>query len=977
MKIFPLFLAGMPVRVLSLCALISSLPPRAEAQVTTGFTGSAAGPYDYNDPANWVDGDINGIWDSSLTLTTGQAVTFGADTPLGTGLSFGYTGGSGVTLRADGSGPHTLTLGGNITVNPSGNATVNFGATALNQQLNVDLGGQTRTFVVASSRTLGFVNVISNGGLDIYGGTVNMSGLNTYTGDTRVFTGNLSLNGASGSVADSDVYVKSTNGTTSVTFNSNSGGGAVRAKSVTLDGAGSSGSATATLAVAGNSGANSLDAISGALTNGRGYGLVSVAANASRNARLNADSFIQNPGTVTYFRGTNLGKNAVASQTAGSANVTFTNAPSLSGGGGALGTTTVSILVGAYGAASTSDTNGEGLVTYDSTYGIRLLDTTSEYTSSITDGQTQLDNVRVVGATGANVTNTLSSNTTINSLSLIAPAVASGGAGVTITGSGTLTVASGAIFGSQSVTGGVVASDAMVISTGALNFNGQDASIIVARTNAQSSATNITNGPLEISSVITNATSLTKGGVGYLKLTGLEANTYTGDTTIVAGSLGLGKTNGVNAIGGDLVVNGGAVYWVGSNQIGDTADITMNSGSVNFRPSNNTGSSASETFGDLTMTGGSFSAGSSSNGTNLVTMNSATLSGGSMTLNRNNDVAVVAGMTISNGATVSVARAHSTSSAYDTTLTVGGNLTITNTDSGAYTPISIESGNSATNQGGRVNLNGDVLFVGNGTNNNTVTIAAPAGVGPRGVIALGGERTFTIGNGAAMVDLAVQADMINGGTDGELVKEGVGVLELSGANTYTGATTVNAGTLLLNGSSVSAVTVNGGVFGGTGTVSNSVSVGNDGTLAPGNSPGMLSTGELSLTGANATIAMEIGGIGAGLYDQLNVTGGVNLDGNGQIAITMLSYVPQPTDIFFLILNDDIDAISGTLFGIAQGGTFTSGGYSWMVSYTGDSAGGTFTGGNDLALQVVPEPSTWVLLTGGLMVATLLRRRRNV
>ena len=970
---FPLSFGAWP-QLLTVGLLALSFAESSRAQVT-GWNQTAGGSYLYTDTSNWVGGTINGIWDSSLTLAAGQTVRFDADYGTTSELVFNYGSGFGLTITGTG-GARTLTLGGDISVNTGGNATVNFGSGTLSENLNIDLGGQTRKFTVASSRSLGFVNVISNGALDIYGGTVNFSGANTYTGDTRVFSGNLSLNGGVGSVANSDVYVKANNGTTTLTFNSNSGTGAIRAKSVTLDGTGASGSATATLSVTGHSGANTVNTIAGDLTIEQGYGLVSVSASASRNSLLNADRLVQNEGTVTFFRGANLGTATVASQTAGVANITFNNAPSLSGAGGAAGTTTVSILAGAYGSTTTGDNNGEGLVTYDSTYGVRLLNTSTEYTGTITSGQTQLDNVRIVGSTGGNVTNTLNANTTINSLSLIAPAVASGGAGVTVTGSGTLTVASGVIFGSQSVTGGVVASDALVISTDALDFNGKEASIIVARTNAQSSAGNITNGPLEITSAITNADGLTKGGVGYLKLTGSTANTYTGDTTVVAGTLGLGKTSGVNAIGGDLVVNGGAVYWVGSNQIGDSANITVNGGSVNFRPSNSTGSSSSETFGNLVMTGGSFSAGSPSTGNNLVKMNSATMSGGSMVLSRNNDVEIIDGMSISGGAVVTVARANSTNgSAHDTNFTVAGDLTITNTESGAYTPISIEAGTSATNYGGRVNLNGNLIFAGNGTNTNTAKIAAAAGVGPRGVLALGGSRTFTINNGAADVDFAVEADVIDGSGGGALIKDGAGVLAMEGANTYTGPTTVNAGTLLINGSLTSAVTVNGGVFGGSGTITNSVSVGNGGTLAPGNSAGTLSVGDLTLTGADATIAMEIGG--AGLYDQINVTGGVNLDGNGKIEINLLSFVPEPSEIYFLILNDGVDAINGTLFGIAQGGTFESGGYTWTVSYTGDSAGGTFTGGNDLALQVVPEPSTVLLLTGGLTLAVVLRRRRNV
>jgi hypothetical protein len=55
---------------------------------STGFNQTAAGPWDYNDSANWVDTTLNGLWDRSLTLTAGQTVQFAADTTLLTGLTF-------------------------------------------------------------------------------------------------------------------------------------------------------------------------------------------------------------------------------------------------------------------------------------------------------------------------------------------------------------------------------------------------------------------------------------------------------------------------------------------------------------------------------------------------------------------------------------------------------------------------------------------------------------------------------------------------------------------------------------------------------------------------------------------------------------------------------------------------------------------------------------------------------------------------
>ena len=64
-------------------------------------------------------------------------------------------------------------------------------------------------------------------------------------------------------------------------------------------------------------------------------------------------------------------------------------------------------------------------------------------------------------------------------------------------------------------------------------------------------------------------------------------------------------------------------------------------------------------------------------------------------------------------------------------------------------------------------------------------------------------------------------------------------------------------------------------------------------------------------------------------------------------------------------------------GYAQNATFTLASQQWKISYTGNSTVNTFTGGNDLVLQAVPEPAAWALLTFSLTTVMVLRRRRNV
>jgi hypothetical protein len=143
-------------------------------------------------------------------------------------------------------------------------------------------------------------------------------------------------------------------------------------------------------------------------------------------------------------------------------------------------------------------------------------------------------------------------------------------------------------------------------------------------------------------------------------------------------------------------------------------------------------------------------------------------------------------------------------------------------------------------------------------------------------------------------------------------------------------------------------------------------------VAPGNSPGILNTGDYNQAG---TLVAEITGLVAGSgHDQINVMGTVNLSGALDLQFSASQdYVLN--SMIFLILNNGSDAVTGTFTGLAQGATAaTFGGFDWVISYTANSTDTTFTGGNDVALMAIPEPSTALL--GGLGVLGLLRRRRK-
>jgi Ca2+-binding RTX toxin-like protein len=119
------------------------------------------------------------------------------------------------------------------------------------------------------------------------------------------------------------------------------------------------------------------------------------------------------------------------------------------------------------------------------------------------------------------------------------------------------------------------------------------------------------------------------------------------------------------------------------------------------------------------------------------------------------------------------------------------------------------------------------------------------------------------------------------------------------------------------------------------------------TLAPGASAGTFHTGNVTFN-AGATFALELGGAGAGQFDQLAVTGGVTL-GGATLSVAFINSF-NAGGSFTIIDNDGTaDGVSGQF---AQGSQFSVGNTSYAINYAGGD-------GNDVVLTVtiVPPLST--------------------
>jgi autotransporter-associated beta strand protein len=247
-----------------------------------------------------------------------------------------------------------------------------------------------------------------------------------------------------------------------------------------------------------------------------------------------------------------------------------------------------------------------------------------------------------------------------------------------------------------------------------------------------------------------------------------------------------------------------------------------------------------------------------------------------------------------------------------------------------------------------------------------------------------GSKTLTLsGSTAGLGEIAGSIPDSAPGNFTSVAKFGSGTWRLSGANTYTGLTTVNNGTLVVSGSLAGAATVSGPgavlATGITGTITGTVSAGSGGTIAPGSvgAVGVLNSGSFSLNPGSAAV-FDITSLSS--YDRVNVTGSVSL-GGGTLNVGG-SLLANYGDLFFLIANDDVDAVFGTFDGLTEGSTFfAASGQEYKISYTADLAVSSSLNfgsavGNDVALMAVPEPATSTVLLGGFGMLLGLRRRRR-
>ena len=895
------------------------------------------------------------------TLITGGKVVAGSNTAFGNSTS-------AVTV-APGTGNRITLQSGASSLALSNNFTILIGTTVWD----------TNSHNTTLSGAISGAGALTKNGT----GTLTLAGANTYTGATTVGNGTLRFSEANGANAGAGSYTISIGATLLLDNTSANNNNRINdASAITLAGNGG-------ILYRGSTSGNSSETVGtinvGATSSFGAPGMITLSFGGNNTATLTSSNFVRNAVGSMLVNGESLGKDTAS--TSSVSRFFVTTAPALVGttndGGTGINSSVKDAKIVAYllgeatqstGGLGTATGTANTFLTYNAGSGLRPLNPTDEFTNNAI---VATHNTYITAATTAATT------AAINSLVI-------NGGDLSIDDGRTLTDTSGALL---FVTSNAIKPSA---STGALNFaSGGDGIITVNPGVFGTISASITpNG---------SSFSITKQGGGTLTLSG--NNTYTGATRLVAGTLVL---NGTNSNGlGSLTTYGGELVLGSAGGLNPASSIVISSGTIStslasVTVSNNIALNTRAAFGSATNTG------------NLVLTGTLNANSGNRTLSAESGVTVTIDGTISNSSSpritfngtgsfvLNTANAFSGGASLDSGVTViAGNAaafgtgTLTFNGSTGSGPILKASTDLTLTNDWKINNNWNVdtatwspgVATITGANNVTLSGAYHGGNATQTLFSsLDAGKVLTISGPVAIASSSTNCTLIINGsgktlisggisngnaTTADFIKDGSGTVTLSGSNTYTGATTINSGTLALGANDVisdsSNLIINGGTFDissfsdtvGVITMTNGNLIGTSGVLTGsaynitgGTVSAQLGGGTLTIN--NGTTNIGVAGSNAALI--LDGSSAVaNLIANVSALSVSLNNGASITGSFSLNLTSGVTANGGSIASnlIGSGGVTMNGtGNTLTLSGANTYTGATTISAGDLSISSV-------------------------
>jgi autotransporter-associated beta strand protein len=808
----------------------------------------------------------------TLTFNSGAILTVGGT------ITFGNTGGtqsstvtmtSGGTLISQGfvtqgTGTKTLTAGaGTVELSATNTLPSTF---ATYNNLTIDTGTTTKLGV--NTAVNGTLTVNGTGTLDLNGFTLSVasvtgSGTVTDSGAAATFT----VNNASGT----DTFAGALTGTLALT---KTGAGTLSLTGTSNTYSGATTITTGTLQVGAN-------------------GALAASSDVSDNATLDLDGHNASIGALIGGAG-----GSVTSSVSGSPTLTIggnggTFSGVISNGGG-----TVSLIINNGGTPEVFA--GTVANTYTGTTTVNSGELDLNKTSVVAVG----GNLAVSGGTvkllaGSQIATGSTLNVSSGTLALNGFNNTVGGvtlSGGTISGGGTLTSSSTFQVSSTSTS---TISAILAGTSGSVGLTANGGTVILSAANTYIGTTTVSSGTLQlgINNALSSSSTVTVNG-GTLEIATfndtvsgvtLTSGSIDGSTGVLTSSstfqVSSSSTSTISAILGGtsgsvgLTASGGTVILSKANTY--TGTTTVSGGTLQLGAS-----SALASSGSLNVNGGTFDLGGLSNTLSAVTLTNGTIQNGTLTSSSTYQVlngsisAVLAGsvglqMNNSSG-TVVLSGANTYSGV--TTITAGIIQLGASSSSSTGTPLGKTS--VTVSSGGELDLNGNSLtstaslpLTLNGTGVSSagaLTNSSPTASTYVGLLALGSASSIVASNGNIIISNAgtisgsfamtlagnsMGSSIASAINTASLTKSGNGEWTLTGANTYSGATTINAGTLQIgnaSGGSLSAttsITDNGTlVLYTSGPFSNTITSGSTGSLVK-EGPGTLTiNGSWNYTG---------------------------------------------------------------------------------------------------------------------------------